>query len=133
MIFISYMRWLYGPISAIVFPVTSGMVLPYEEEFFWIEHYLAAFIGPLSLMIFGRYGFFKESFSTFLAHHFFGFSCHIIYMRFVMVPQSILTWSNLNFTLCHAETDPTVKIWGNYYFIFADFYLNFLSSITVLL
>lgn len=132
-IFISYMRWLFGPISALVFPVTTGMVLPWEEEFFWIEHYLAAFVGPLSLMLFGRYGFLKMSFGDFFAHQFFGFGIHILYMRFIMVPQSMLTWANLNFTLCHPDSDPFVPLIGNYYFSLADYYLNFASLVTVLI
>lgn len=67
-VFISYLRWLYGPYSALAFPVTNGLDLPFEVEFFWIEHYLAAFIGPLALIIFGRYGFFNESFWTLIVH-----------------------------------------------------------------
>jgi len=63
-LFISYLRWLFGPYSALALPVIVGMNLPYEVAFFWIEHYLAAFVGPLALMLFGRYGFFKQSFKT---------------------------------------------------------------------
>ncbi|KAL4492477.1 hypothetical protein ABPG72_005612 [Tetrahymena utriculariae] len=131
-IFVSYIRWLYGPITALVFPVTNGMVLPWEEEFFWIEHYLAAFIGPLCLTLCGRYGFFKMSFWDLLVHQYFGFAIHILYMRFIMVPQSMLTWANLNFTLCHPECDPLIPLIGDYYFYLADHYLNFASFLTVL-
>jgi len=58
-IFVSYLRWLFGPVSALALPALGGMDLPFEVLFFWIEHYLAAFIGPLALMLFGRYGFVK--------------------------------------------------------------------------
>ena len=58
-IFVSYLRWLFGPYSALALPALEGLDLPFEVFFFWIEHYLAAFVGPLTLMLFGRYGFVK--------------------------------------------------------------------------
>ncbi len=53
-----YSRWWFCPWFAIIFPSLSGMELPFELEFFYLEHYLAAFVAPVLLMLSGRYGFF---------------------------------------------------------------------------
>jgi TMEM164 family len=66
LIFISYMRWIFGPLCAMIFPDIVGFVQPYELEFFYVEHYLAACIGPLVLILSGRYGFFKDQYSIVL-------------------------------------------------------------------
>jgi uncharacterized membrane protein YwaF len=64
-LFVTYVRWLFGPIMALIFPDTVGLKLPFEKQFFYIEHYLAAFFGPLALLLSGRYGFFEgESWRT---------------------------------------------------------------------
>jgi TMEM164 family len=66
-LYVSYTRWLFGPYSALMFPVLVGFNLPFEQELFFIEHYFAAFIGPLTLILCGRYGFILESFKVFFA------------------------------------------------------------------
>lgn len=53
-------------------------------------------------------------------------------MRIYLFPQSILTWANLNFTLCHPLNDPFYPIWGNNYYFIADVYLNVVSVFFVL-
>ena len=55
-----YSRWWFCPWFAIIFPSLSGMDLPFELEAFYIEHYLAAFVAPVVLMLSGRYGFLFE-------------------------------------------------------------------------
>lgn len=49
-----------------------------------------------------------------------------------MAPLSMLTWANLNYTLCYPSSDPFVPLLGNYYFIGADFYLNVAAFVTII-
>ena len=44
-----------------------------------------------------------------------------------MLPLSILTWANLNYTLCRPDTDPFIPYIGNWYYILSEFYLNIIS------
>jgi hypothetical protein len=46
---------------------------------------------------------------------------------------SELTWVNLNFILCGNEHDPFFKRIGNWYYIFAEFYLAFGNYLVKLL
>lgn len=48
-----------------------------------------------------------------------------------MLPLSLLTLANLNFTLCKPECDPFLPWVGNWYYIISETYLNFLSLMTV--
>jgi hypothetical protein len=50
---------VFYKLKALKFPVTTGMELPLEVEFFWIEHLLGAFGGPLALTLSGRFFFFE--------------------------------------------------------------------------
>ena len=59
-IFITYLRWLFGPWFALIFPDLDSYQLPFELSFFYIEHYLAGFIGPAAVMLGGRYGYFRS-------------------------------------------------------------------------
>ena len=62
--FISCLRWTYGPCAAFVFPDTNGFLQFMEIEFFYIEHFFGAFVGQAVLILSGRYGFFNESLWT---------------------------------------------------------------------
>ena len=57
--FIVLQRYLFGPWSALLFPVMNGLDLPYEVELFLIEHYLAI-LCPLILIVFGRFGYYNK-------------------------------------------------------------------------
>jgi hypothetical protein len=48
-----------------------------------------------------------------------------------MLPISLMTWANLNFTLCKAATDPFVPLIGDWYYLFSEFYLNVMSVMIV--
>ena len=65
--FIGYLKMAYGAWFALMFPHLDGYDLPFEMEFFFIEHYLIGFVGPTALMIFGRYGFVKDDIMTHVA------------------------------------------------------------------
>lgn len=48
-----------------------------------------------------------------------------------MLPLSLLTWANLNFTLCRPDADPFVAIIGNWYYLWSEIYLNLVSVVAV--
>ncbi|CAD8043136.1 unnamed protein product [Paramecium primaurelia] len=124
-VFICQLRWLYGVFAALKFPVITGLELPLEVEFFWIEHLLGAFAGPLVLTLSGRFFFFE--WKTFFIHQMFGWESHVLYQRIYMLPISLMTWANLNFMLCRPDHDPFVPYIGNWYYVFSEFYLNLVS------
>ena len=50
----------------------------------------------------------------------------VIYMRWFLMPIALLTWANLNHTLCGTDTDP---VWllldlGKWYYPLAEVYLG---------
>lgn len=49
-----------------------------------------------------------------------------------MLPLSLLTWANLNYTLCRSDSDPFLYIIGNWYYILAEYYLNAIGGVIVL-
>ena len=51
-------------------------------------------------------------------------------MRLISFPISALSWANINFILCHSESDISYPYFGKYYLYMADHYLN-LASIVV--
>lgn len=48
-----------------------------------------------------------------------------------MLPLSLLTWANLNYTLCRPDSDPLFPIIGNWYYVFSEYYLNLISIVAV--
>lgn len=57
------------------------------------------------------------------------FASMTIYQLGVLVPISLLTQVNLNFSLCHSPADPFHQFVGYHYFSGAVFALNFFSLI----
>ena len=112
---------------------TPGLItLPGELSAFWLQHYLIAIVCPAVLHFSGRY---NRSYHTDLrAAHFVtstqGWQSFMLYQRVLLTAVSLLTWANLNFTLCgasseHYAADPFVKSYGRYYYIMSEFYLGF--------
>jgi hypothetical protein len=63
-------------IKALIFPSLEG--LDYiEEKLFFYEHYMGTIIGPMILIIYGRYGFMEGK--KFFLQQIFGFSTHVLY------------------------------------------------------
>jgi len=109
-----------------MFSVTTGLDLPHELTWFWFEHYIAAFANPLALSLSGRY----HSRNYFNFHYrIIGFAFFSLYHRVVLTPFSLLTWANLDQTLCHAESDPFYPMLGKWYLLAADAYLFVGSSL----
>ena len=55
-----------------------------------------------------------------------GFIAFSIYLRWILTPISLLTWANLNHSLCGTDTDPIWYLFdlGKWYYLLADFYLG---------
>ena len=64
LVFISCQRWVFGAWLAVVFPDHGGYT-SFEVGLFYVEHYIVAFLGVQTLIIFGRYGAY-EGITSFL-------------------------------------------------------------------
>ena len=114
---------------------TPGLItLPGELAAFWLQHYLIAFVCPAVLHLNGRYN--RAYHVDLRAAHFVsaiqGWLFFMLYQRIFLTTFSLLTWANLNFTLCgassrHYTADPFVKSYGQYYYIMSEFYLGFVA------
>lgn len=74
----------------------------------------------------------SHKYATFSAH-IYGALYFSLYQRAFLWVLSELTWVNLNFILCGNENDPFFKRHGNWYYIFAEFYLSFGNYLVKLL
>lgn len=95
-----------------------------ENVLYYVEHALASALGPLILNLSGRYDFASRAFPP---YPFFGFGFFSVYMRYILMPLSALTWANLNHTLCGLDNDPFYKAFdlGKWYYGWSEFYLLF--------
>ena len=52
-----------------------------------------------------------------------------LYQRFVLLPTSLVTWANLNHSLCGVENDPFYEHFnlGKWYWLYAEVYLSIVS------
>jgi len=119
-VFANLLSNIFSPFCGIVFAVNIGLNLPYEQELYWIEHYLGAIVNPLALIIGGRYR--SRRYFDF-SYQIIGYAYFSLYHRFFLFPVSLLTWANLDQILCHSETDPFYHLLGTWYYMFADTYV----------
>jgi len=87
---------------------------------YWIEHFWSALVNPLILIISGRYRG-RQYFD--IGYRPIGFAFFSLYHRLILLPLGLLTWANLDQSLCHGETDPGYKMFGKYYYLMADLYV----------
>jgi hypothetical protein len=117
---------LFGPVCGLLFAVNVGLDLPFEVEMYWIEHYQSAIINPLALALSGRYHE-RKFFHPY--YRLIGFAFFSLYHRVVLLPLSLGTWANLDQTLCHGATDPFWPLFGDWYYLMADFYIPIASNL----
>jgi len=111
----------YGGYIGIIF--NENEELSEKEVFiYYMEHAFASALGPLILSLSGRYDL--RTYARFPLP-LFGFCLFSLYMRYVLMPISALTWANLNHTLCGVDNDPFYKMFdlGKWYYIWSDLYL----------
>ncbi|CAG9329604.1 unnamed protein product [Blepharisma stoltei] len=111
---------------ALLFPTPGNLPLKYDYLLFHAEHYLTGIIVPFLLILAGRY---TARYQFNWRAIYFGYQFFTLYQRLVLSNISMLTWANMNFTLCAATTDPFYPTIGNNYYYLAEFYL-FILSIT---
>lgn len=60
------------------------------------------------------------------------FAVYSIYQRTILFSVSIVSDVNLNYILCMSSADPFAKLYGYWYYVFSEFYLNLSSYLTKL-
>lgn len=116
------MSWAFGCILGIVFAENDAMDYGLENNLYWVQHIVGAFIAPIVAVCSGRYpSKYYFNFKTVIAC----WPFFAVYMRYFLAPISAATWANLNHTLCSATTDPWRNFFnmGDYYYFWAEFYL----------
>ena len=93
-----------------------------EVVLYYIEHAFTSALGPLILSLNGRYDFISRALPP---YPLFGFAFFSVYMRYVLMPLSAMTWANLNHTLCGLDNDPFYKAFdlGKWYYGWSELYL----------
>lgn len=72
-----------------------------------------------------RYARFKS-----LWYQLVGFAVMSLYQRTVLFIVSAFSTVNINYILCKSPADPVAKLYGSWYYILAEFYLNLGSYLT---
>jgi len=105
-----------------VFPETEGYS-NMEVNVYYSQHVIASILGTLVLSLSGRFDMLAYHR---MSYYLLGFIMFTFYIRLVLTPIALLTWANLNHTLCGTDTDP---VWlllglGKWYYIFSELYLG---------
>jgi hypothetical protein len=95
-----------------------------ENVLYYVEHAFASALGPMILSLSGRYDFTSRALPP---YPLFGFGFFSVYMRYILMPLSALTWANLNHTLCGLDNDPFYKAFdlGKWFYFWSELYLCF--------
>jgi hypothetical protein len=105
---------------------------PLELIVYYGVHFFTSFGGPLVLCISGRFDPLSYIQRGFIDA---GFDMFCLYMRVVLTPLSLLTWANLNHSLCGVDNDPFYSYFemGKWYYFWADLYLLFSCYVGIFL
>lgn len=84
---------------------------------------LASFLGPVVYSLAGRFDMLAYRKISYYA---LGYVMFTVYMRHFLTPIALMSWANLNHTLCGTDTDP---VWllldlGKWYYPLAEIYLG---------
>lgn len=113
----------FGGWIGIIFNENEGFT-NFEHLIYYSEHAFASFLGPVVLSLAGRYNM-----TSYMKYPlpWFGFILFVLYMRWILMPLSAITWANLNHTLCGLPNDPFFALLdlGKTFYFFSDFYLLF--------
>lgn len=116
-----------------------GIIFSENEELthleifvYYCEHFFTSFGGPLIFTLFGRFD--PRDYIAF-PYPVMGFHMFCLYMKIFLTPLSLMTWANLNHTLCGVDNDPFYKHFnmGEWYYLWADLYLLFSCYVGVIL
>ena len=95
-----------------------------ELTVYYVQHCFTSFLGPLVFSLSGRFD--PLSYSAFPLPVC-GFHLFCLYMRLFLCPLALMSWANLNHTLCGVDNDPFYANlpMGQWYYLWADLYLLF--------
>ena len=95
-----------------------------ELSVYYIQHFFTSFLGPLVLSLSGRFD--PLTYAAFPLPVC-GFHLFCLYMRLFLCPMALISWANLNHTLCGVDNDPFYANFdmGQWYYLWADLYLLF--------
>lgn len=121
----------FGAWIGTIFPENEG--LPFGEVIMYnMEHMLASWLGIFILAFKGRFNIVEYAEMATVKV---GFPIFSVYMRWILTPVALLTWANLNHSLCGTDTDPAFYYLnlGKWYYLWAELYLFFLQAVFFLL
>jgi len=96
---------LHGPLAALLFPVTSCLILPFEVEIYYIQHWLILLIPLYLLMIEDGHGY--QSHPVLDLHWYLkAYWVWSLWHWVVMMWTGYLTLANVGSMLCPAASDP---------------------------
>jgi len=118
---LAFYGFSFGGWIGLIFSENEG--LPWNEVFVYnIQHVIVSGLGPIVLSTGGRYDI-RRFFSVRLLWA--GAILFTLYERWVLMPISLISWANLNHSLCGVHNDPFYEIFqlGKWYWLWADLYL----------
>ena len=115
----------FGGLLGLIFPENEGLS-PFYVFVYVVQHIFVAFLAPLVFSHCGRYDIrdYKKFPLPLLGGVLFS-----TYERYVLMPISLLSWANLNHSLCDLESDPVYILLGlgKWYWFWAEVYLSLAS------
>ena len=121
----------FGAWIGTLFPENEG--LPTGEVILYnMEHMLASWLGIFILAWKGRFDIMEYAEVATIQV---GFPIFHVYMRWILTPIAVLTWANLNHSLCGTDTDPAYYHLGlgKWYYLWGEIYLFILQAVFFLL
>jgi len=118
---LAFYGFSFGGWIGLLFSENEG--LPWIEVLvYYVHHAIVSGLGPILLSAGGRYDI-RRFFSLRLIWA--GAILFTLYERWVLMPISLLSWANLNHSLCGVHNDPFYEIFqlGKWYWLWADLYL----------
>ena len=112
----------FGGWIGIFFPELEGYSQA-DITTYYIQHIIASFFGTLVFSLCGRFDCLSYKKAMYYVT---GYIMFTTYMREFLMPISLLTWANLNHTLCGTDSDPVWRIFdlGKWYYLLAECYLG---------
>ena len=103
-LFIMTLFTMHGPLAAMLFPTDAGLILPFESEIYWIQHWLLLLVPLYFLLVKDGHGYTAHKmemrwFST-------AFLMWSIWHWGALMWLGYLSWANVGSMLCPAYSDP---------------------------
>jgi len=104
-IFKIMLHTLHGPLAALLFPVTDCLIMPFEVEIYYIQHYIIILVPLYLLLVEDGHGY--QSHSSFdLNWYLKSYWVWSLWHWVVMMWTGYFTLANVGSMLCPAASDP---------------------------